>query len=233
MVWHMKVLIVEDDSEVSSFIHMGLEQAGYTVDVCQCGKSGLLQATSENYEVMVFDRMLPGLDGIALTTTLRTTGINTPILILSALGEVNHRVEGLKAGADDYLTKPFAFSELQARIEVLSRRKKAPIEQCTELCCQDLCLNLLTHDAIRANQLIKLQPREYRLLEYLLRHQKQIVTRTMLLENVWDYHFYPQTNIIDVHISRLRNKIDKPFEHHLIHTIRGCGYVLGANEQAH
>ncbi|WP_086930485.1 response regulator transcription factor [Agarilytica rhodophyticola] len=227
----MKVLVVEDDGEVSSFIRSGLEQAAYTVDVCTCGKSGLLQASSENYDVIILDRMLPGVDGIAVTTTLRTTGVNTPILILSALGEVSHRVEGLKAGADDYLTKPFAFSELQVRLEVLSRRKRDPVKQCTELYCHDLRLNLLTHDAIRAGKIIKLQPREYRLLEYLLRHQKQVVTRTMLLENVWDYHFHPQTNIIDVHISRLRNKIDKPFENHLIHTIRGYGYVLGPDKK--
>lgn len=224
----MKVLVVEDDVEVAKFISDGLSQIGYVVDVCHSGKQGLLQATTEAYDSIVLDRMLPELDGISVLKTLRATGSKVPVILLSAMAEVNQRVEGLQAGADDYLTKPFAFSELQARLEVLFRRANQVQGEQTLLSCEDLTLNLLTQEARRADTLINLQPREYRLLEYLLRHQDRVVTRTMLLEAVWDYHFDPQTNVIDVHISRLRNKIDKPFSHALIQTIRGRGYVIKA-----
>lgn len=224
----VKVLVVEDDIEVAKFISDGLSQIGYVVDVCHSGKQGLLQATTEAYDAIVLDRMLPELDGISVLKTLRATGSKVPVILLSAMAEVNQRVEGLQAGADDYLTKPFAFSELQARLEVLFRRANQVQGEQTLLSCEDLTLNLLTQEARRADTLINLQPREYRLLEYLLRHQDRVVTRTMLLEAVWDYHFDPQTNVIDVHISRLRNKIDKPFSHALIQTIRGRGYVIKA-----
>lgn len=222
----VKVLVVEDDKEVAQFIGSSLQQIGYVVDRCEDGKQGLLQASVETYDAIILDRMLPGLDGLNLLKTLRATGSNVPILLLSAMADVSHRVEGLQAGADDYLTKPFAFSELHARLEVMFRRNTHESGEQTSLHCADLSLNLLTQEAKRAETLISLQPREYRLLEYLLRNQDRVVTRTMLLESVWDYHFDPQTNVIDVHISRLRNKIDKPFSQVLIHTIRGRGYVI-------
>lgn len=222
----MKILLVEDDTEVAKFICTSLQQVGYVVDECHSGKQGLLQATTETYDAIILDRMLPELDGISLLKTLRATGSRVPVILLSAMADVTHRVEGLQAGADDYLTKPFAFSELHARLEVMLRRSSNEQGEQTVLRCDDLSLNLLTQEAKRAQVVINLQPREYRLLEYLLRHQDRVVTRTMLLESVWDYHFDPQTNVIDVHISRLRNKVDKPFSHTLIHTIRGRGYVV-------
>ncbi|OUR79812.1 DNA-binding response regulator [Marinomonas sp. 42_23_T18] len=222
----MKILLVEDDQEVARFICSSLQQVGYVVDECHCGKQGLLQATTETYDAIILDRMLPELNGISLLKTLRATGSRVPVILLSAMADVSHRVEGLQAGADDYLTKPFAFSELHARLEVMLRRSSNEQGEQTVLRCDDLSLNLLTQEAKRAEVVINLQPREYRLLEYLLRHQDRVVTRTMLLESVWDYHFDPQTNVIDVHISRLRNKVDKPFSHTLIHTIRGRGYVV-------
>lgn len=222
----VKILVVEDDKDVAKFICSSLKQTGFVVDECQCGKQGLLQATTESYDAIILDRMLPELDGMTLLKTLRATGSKTPVILLSAMADVSHRVEGLQAGADDYLTKPFAFSELHARLEVMLRRVSQEQGEQTVLRCDDLTLNLLTQEARRAETLISLQPREYRLLEYLLRHQDRVVTRTMLLESVWDYHFDPQTNVIDVHISRLRNKVDKPFSHTLIHTIRGRGYVI-------
>jgi two-component system OmpR family response regulator len=222
----VKILLVEDDTEVAKFICTSLQQVGYVVDECHSGKQGLLQATTETYDAIILDRMLPELDGISLLKTLRATGSRVPVILLSAMADVTHRVEGLQAGADDYLTKPFAFSELHARLEVMLRRSSNEQGEQTVLRCDDLSLNLLTQEAKRAQIVINLQPREYRLLEYLLRHQDRVVTRTMLLESVWDYHFDPQTNVIDVHISRLRNKVDKPFSHTLIHTIRGRGYVV-------
>jgi len=222
----VKILLVEDDQEVARFICSSLQQVGYVVDECHCGKQGLLQATTETYDAIILDRMLPELNGISLLKTLRATGSRVPVILLSAMADVSHRVEGLQAGADDYLTKPFAFSELHARLEVMLRRSSNEQGEQTVLRCDDLSLNLLTQEAKRAEVVINLQPREYRLLEYLLRHQDRVVTRTMLLESVWDYHFDPQTNVIDVHISRLRNKVDKPFSHTLIHTIRGRGYVV-------
>jgi len=222
----VKVLLVEDDQEVARFICSSLQQVGYVVDECHSGKQGLLQATTETYDAIILDRMLPELDGISILKTLRATGSRVPVIILSAMADVSHRVEGLQAGGDDYLTKPFAFSELHARLEVMLRRSSSEQGEQTVLRCDDLSLNLLTQEAKRAQVVINLQPREYRLLEYLLRHQDRVVTRTMLLESVWDYHFDPQTNVIDVHISRLRNKVDKPFKHTLIHTVRGRGYVV-------
>ena len=224
----VKVLVVEDDLDVAKFICDSLQQAGYVVDVCHNGKQGLLQATTETYDAIILDRMLPELDGISVLKTLRATGAKVPVILLSAMAEVSQRVEGLQAGADDYLTKPFAFSELQARLDVLFRRANQTQGEPTLLSCEDLTLNLLTQEAKRGDTLVNLQPREYRLLEYLLRHQDRVVTRTTLLEAVCDYHFEPQTNVIDVHISRLRNKLDKPFSRALIQTIRGRGYVIRA-----
>lgn len=221
----MRVLIIEDDPDTAAYIKRGIEEAGHVADHAGDGKAGLLMATTEQYDVLVVDRMLPELDGLSLVKTIRASDNTTPVLILSALGEVDDRVQGLKAGADDYLTKPFAFSELMARLEALLRRKEveAPV---TRLRVADLELDLLSREVTRGGRPIDLQPREFRLLEYLMRHHGQVVTRTMLLEKVWDYNFDPQTNIIDVHISRLRGKIDKGFDTPLLHTVRGSGYVL-------
>jgi len=225
----MRVLIVEDDTEVVSFLSRGFSEQGYSVVSADNGKDGLLLATTEPFDVIVLDRMLPEMDGISVLKRLRAAEVTTPILILSALGDVDKRVEGLKAGSDDYLTKPFAFSELLARVQALARRSSSALEaEPTLLQVGDLTLNLLTRRAERAGQTIELQPREYRLLEYLMRHKGQVVTRTMLLEQVWDYHFDPQTNVIDVHISRLRSKIDKDFATPLLHTVRGAGYKIDA-----
>lgn len=225
----MRILIVEDDTEVVSFLTRGFTEHGHAVVHADNGRHGLVLATTEPFDVIVLDRMLPELDGISVLKSLRAALNTTPILILSALGDVDKRVEGLRAGGDDYLTKPFAFSELLARVEALGRRSNTTIEaEATLLEVGDLSLNLLTRSAQRAGQPIELQPREYRLLEYLMRHQGQVVTRTMLLEKVWDYHFDPQTNVIDVHISRLRGKIDKDFPTPLLHTVRGAGYKIDA-----
>ena len=225
----MKLLVIEDDKDVASFVRNGLEQAGYTVDCADNGKDGLFLATTESYDALVVDRMLPGVDGLTIIRTMRASDIKTPALVLSALGEVDDRVNGLKAGGDDYLVKPFAFVELQARIEALLRRRRSDsgTEQ-TVLRVGDLTMDLLRREVERAGRKIELQPREFMLLEYLMRHAGQVVTRTMLLEAVWSYHFDPQTNVIDVHISRLRNKIDKDFPQPLLHTVRGAGYRLEA-----
>ena len=224
----MRVLLIEDDEEVAGYLAKGLREHGHTVDHAAEGKDGLFLATSETYDAMVIDRMLPGLDGMAIVKAVRANDIATPVLILSTLGEVDDRVEGLRAGADDYLTKPFAFSELLARLEALLRRVNSQTETQTVLNVADLELDLLARSARRAGQVIELQPREFRLLEYLMRHAGQVVTRTMLLEHVWDYHFDPQTNVIDVHISRLRAKLDKGFDRPLLHTVRGSGYMIHA-----
>ncbi|MDJ0956717.1 MAG: response regulator transcription factor [Arenicellales bacterium] len=221
----MRILIIEDDMETASYIKKGLEEAGHVVDHAYEGKEGLLLATTEEYDALVIDRMLPHMDGLTIVKTIRASDINTPALILSALGEVDDRVQGLKAGGDDYLTKPFAFSELMARLEALVRRVEVDAPA-TKLQVGDLELDLLSREVKRGGKVLELQPREFRLLEYLMRHHGQVVTRTMLLEKVWDYHFDPQTNVIDVHISRLRGKIDKGFEKNLLHTVRGAGYVL-------
>lgn len=222
----MRILLVEDDPTVAGFVVKGLREAGHVVEHSENGRDGLFLAASEAFDAIILDRMLPGgIDGLRLLETLRSQNNSTPVLVLSALSQVDDRVAGLKAGGDDYLTKPFAFSELMARVEALTRRGKADGPP-TKLTVGDLEMDLLSRVVRRAGQKIDLQPREFRLLEYLMRHAGQVVTRTMLLEGVWDYHFDPQTNVIDVHVSRLRQKIDKPFPGALIHTIRNAGYML-------
>ncbi len=221
----MRILIIEDDADTAGYIAKGLKEHGHSVDQANDGKDGLFMALENEYEIIILDRMLPGLDGLSILKTLRSAAHQTPVIILSALGEVDDRVQGLRAGGDDYLVKPFAFAELLARIEVLARRGETKPDN-SLLQVADLQLDRLTHRVRRAGQTIELQPREYQILEYLMQHAGQIVTRTMLLESVWDYHFDPQTNIIDVHISRLRNKIDKGFAPPLLQTVRGAGYCL-------
>ncbi|HEX2238831.1 MAG TPA: response regulator transcription factor [Gammaproteobacteria bacterium] len=221
----MRVLIIEDDRQAAGYLAKGLRESGFAVDHAANGNEGLYMALSEPYDVLIVDRMLPGRDGLSIIATLRAQGKMTPVLILSALWEVDDRVRGLRAGGDDYLTKPYAFTELLARIEALLRRGSNAVQD-TVLRVGDLEIDLLARSAKRANKIIELQPREFRLLEYLMRHHNQVVTRTMLLEHVWDYHFDPQTNVIDVHISRLRQKIDKGFKTTLLHTVRGAGYCL-------
>ncbi len=224
----MRILLIEDDRQIADYIQKGLKEAGYAVLVTHDGREGLFLATGEEVDAIILDRMLPGLDGMDVLRMLRTAGRATPVLLLSSLADVEQRVEGLRQGADDYLVKPFAFAELQARLEVLLRRPaQAPREQ-TRLQVADMEMDLLRRTVQRAGQSIELQPREFRLLEYLMRHADQVVTRTMLLEAVWDYHFDPQTNVIDVHISRLRQKIDRDHESPLLHTVRGAGYRLGS-----
>ncbi|WP_162651799.1 response regulator transcription factor [Lentilitoribacter sp. Alg239-R112] len=225
----MKILIIEDDLETAAYLSKAFREAGVTVDHASDGDSGYFLATENTYDVMVVDRMLPKRDGLSIISSLREKGNETPVLILSALGQVDDRVTGLRAGGDDYLTKPYAFSELLARVEILGRRKGTRDTE-TSYRVGDLELDRLSHEVRRAGQLINLQPREYTLLEYLMNNAGQVVTRTMLLENVWDYHFDPQTNVIDVHISRLRGKIEKGFDGALLHTIRGAGYILKAGE---
>jgi two-component system OmpR family response regulator len=225
----LRVLIIEDDKDVASFVQKGLNQAGWNVDHADNGKDGLFLATTEPYDALVVDRMLPGVDGLTVIRTLRASNNSTPALVLSALGEVDDRVNGLRAGGDDYLVKPFAFSELLARLEALIRRAGAAnLSADTVLQVADLRMDLLRREVRRGDRAIDLQPREFQLLEFLMRHAGQVVTRTMLLEGVWDYHFDPQTNVIDVHISRLRAKIDKGFDRALLHTVRGAGYRLDA-----
>lgn len=227
MLSHMKTLIIEDDKNVAQYIANGLKEAGHVADTSHNGKDGLFLATTEKYDVLIVDRMLPELDGITLTKTLRGSGNKTPILILSAMSDVDDRVTGLRSGGDDYLVKPFAFTELLARIEILSRRFQSSQEtgKETSLTVGDLTLDLLARKVKKGTQSINLQTREFNLLEYLLRHKGQIVTRTMLLEAVWDYHFDPQTNVIDVHISRLRKKIEDQGGN-IIKTVRGAGYII-------
>lgn len=224
----MHLLVIEDDIDVASYLIKGLQENGNSVEHANDGRDGLFLANTETYDAIIVDRMLPKLDGLDIVKSIRATGKSTPILVLSALAEVNDRVEGLRAGGDDYLTKPFAFSELLARLDAIIRRTKDTPSSTTETALQiaDLELNLLNRIAYRSGKAIELQPREFRLLEYLMRHMGQVVTRMMLLEHVWDYHFDPQTNVIDVHISRLRNKIDKGFKTTLLHTVRGAGYIL-------
>jgi len=225
----MKLLIVEDNERVSQFLQKGLAEAGHTVDHAANGRDGIFLAATGPYDAIVMDRMLPGgIDGIAIIETLRRTGNKTPILILSALGEVDDRIQGLKAGGDDYLVKPFAFGELLARLDALVRRAQETRPE-TTLVVDDLAMDLLTHKVTRAGRTIALQPREFKLLEYLMRHANQVVTRTMLLENVWDYNFDPQTNVVDVHVSKLRQKIDTGGKQ-LLRTVRNAGYRLTADE---
>lgn len=221
----MKILIVEDDLSTLDYIAKGLKELGHTVLTADNGQDGLFLALEESMDVIILDRMLPKIDGIHIIRTIKNSKKSVPVIMLSALGEVEQRVEGLKVGADDYLIKPFAFSELIARIHAILRRESNKLEE-TQLKLGDLELDLLSREVKRAGKIIDLQTREYRLLEFLMRHKNQVVTRTMLLENVWDYHFDPQTNVIDVHISRLRGKIDKDFDRELIHTIRGAGYIM-------
>ncbi len=222
----MRVLVVEDDREVAGFVLKGLREAGHLAEHADNGRDGLFLAASESFDAIILDRMLPGgIDGLHVLKTLRSQDNHTPVLFLSAMAQVDDRVRGLKAGGDDYLTKPFAFSELLARVEALARRSRNAGPE-TRLQVGDLEMDLLSRTVKRQGQKIDLQPREFRLLEYLMRHASQVVTRTMLLEGVWDYHFDPQTNVIDVHVSRLRQKIDKPFETAMIHTVRSAGYML-------
>lgn len=221
----MRVLLIEDDAEAAAFLVKALKEAGHISDHAADGETGLSLAETQIHDVLIVDRMLPKLDGLSVISKLRADGVQTPVLILSALGAVDDRVKGLRAGGDDYLTKPYAFSELLARVEALARRS-APEEATTSYVVGELELDRLTHKVARSGQPILLQPREFRLLEYLMKHAGQVVTRTMLLENVWGYHFDPQTNVIDVHISRLRGKIDKEFDAPLLHTIRGVGYTI-------
>src|SRR5579885_3881678 len=221
----MKILVVEDDRETASYLAKGLAESGYMVDRAGDGREGLYLASSGNYDAIVLDRMLPGMDGLTMLGALRAAEIRTPALILSALARVDDRVKGLRAGGDDYLVKPFAFSELLARLEALLRRG-ASAPATTRLRVADLDLDLLTRTVRRGGKTIDLLPREFQLLECLMRNAGHVVTRTMLLENVWDYHFDPQTNVIDVHVSRLRSKIDKGFAQPLLHTVRGAGYMI-------
>ena len=222
----MKLLLVEDNERVARFVIKGLGEAGHTVDHADNGRDGLYHAVSAAYDAIIMDRMLPGgIDGLAIVETLRKSGNRVPILILSALDGVDERIRGLKSGGDDYLIKPFAFGELLARLDALLRRSQEKSVE-TSLSLGGLSIDLLTHKVIRDGKQLTLQPREFKLLEYLLRHANQIVTRTMLLENVWDYHFDPQTNVIDVHISKLRQKIDAGFPTQLLRTVRSAGYML-------
>ena len=223
----MRVLIVEDDAVIADFVSRGLTEAGHQVRHAARGDEGLFLAETESYDALVLDRMLPGRDGIAVLDALRAAGNDLPTLVLSSLGDVEHRVHGLKAGADDYLAKPFALVELLARLDALVRRREGSARETTKLRVADLEMDLLKRAVKRGERAVDLQPREFRLLEYLLRHAEQVVTRTMLLEAVWDYHFDPQTNVIDVHISRLRAKIDRGEAQPLLHTVRGSGYLLG------
>ena len=221
----MRLLVVEDDREAADYLKKALREAGHMAEIANDGEAGLALALDDSFDVLVVDRMLPKRDGLSLVSELRTRGKETPVLILSALGQVDDRVTGLRAGGDDYLAKPYAFSELLARVEVLARRRGGRGEE-TVYRVADLELDRLSHQVTRGKEELVLQPREFRLLEYLMKHAGQVVTRTMLLENVWDYHFDPQTNVIDVHISRLRSKIDKGFSQPLLHTIRGAGYMI-------
>ncbi|MGH6815332.1 MAG: response regulator transcription factor [Hyphomicrobiaceae bacterium] len=221
----MRILIIEDDRETAHFLQRALRESGHSADLAFDGEEGWTLARDGGYDVLVVDRMLPRLDGLSVVRNLRAEGVRTPVLILSALDAVDDRVKGLRAGGDDYLIKPGAISELLARIEALVRRSQ-PEEQATRYVVGDLVLDRLAHRVTRAGETIPLQPREYRLLEYLMKNAGHVVTRTMLLENVWDYHFDPQTNVIDVHVSRLRAKIDKTFAKPLLHTVRGAGYMV-------
>jgi two-component system OmpR family response regulator len=222
----MKILFAEDDHQTASFVLKGLEAEGYSVDHVENGKDALMRATMQEYDLFVLDRMMPELDGLSLVKALRATKVETPILLLTALDGVDDRVAGLRAGADDYLVKPFAFAELSARLQALARRPTTTSQNSPTLEVADLRIDLISRNVTRAHQSIDLQPREYRLLEHLMRTSGRVQTRNMLLEAVWDFHFDPETSVIETHISRLRSKIDKPFDHPLLHTVRGAGYTL-------
>ena len=223
----MKILLIEDDAETADYTLNGLSEEGHNVIHVANGRDGLYRAAQESFDLLIVDRMVPGVDGLAVVKTLRGAGNQTPILFLTTMGGINDRVAGLNAGGDDYLTKPFAFSELVARVNALGRRPPKIAD--TILRIADVELDLMKRVVKRRGKPIDLQPREFRLLEYLARHAGQVVTRTMLLENVWDFHFDPRTNVVETHISRLRSKIDKGFEPELIHTVRGAGYCLRAS----
>jgi two-component system OmpR family response regulator len=220
----MRILVVEDDAKIASFVVKGLKESGHVVDHCADGESALAMLLTLSFDVAVMDLMLPKLDGLSVIERIRQQGLRVPVIILSARGTVDDRVRGLQAGGDDYLTKPFAFSELLARIQALARRASALPAEVTRLAVGDLAMNLLTREVTRGGRSIELQPREYALLEYLMRHAGRTVTKTMVLERVWDYSFDPQTNVVDVLVHRLRSKVDP--DHTLIHTLRGIGYVL-------
>ena len=222
----MRILIIEDDRDAAAYLVKAFREAGHSVDHAADGVSGYDLAHEGGYEVAVVDRMLPKMDGLSLISALRAQQNETPVLILSALGQVDDRVKGLRAGGDDYLAKPYAFSELLARVEALARRRPKGAPEETVYRLGDLMLDRLSHKVTRAGEEITLQPREFRLLEYLMQNAGKVVTRTMLLEHVWDYHFDPQTNVIDVHVSRLRAKIDRDFDAPLLHTVRGAGYMI-------
>jgi len=222
----MRILIIEDDRDAAAYLVKAFREAGYAVDHAADGVGGYDLAQEGGYDVAIVDRMLPKMDGLALIGALRAQNIETPVLILSALGQVDDRVKGLRAGGDDYLAKPYAFSELLARVEALARRRPKGAPEETTYRLGDLALDRLSHKVTRAGEEIALQPREFRLLEYLMQNAGKVVTRTMLLEHVWDYHFDPQTNVIDVHVSRLRAKIDRDFDAPMLHTVRGAGYML-------
>ena len=226
----MRVLLIEDDAQISDYIAKGLREQGMVVDQESDGRQGWLMASTEPYQLLIVDRMLPGMDGLAIVKALRAMESRIPVLILSALSQVDDRVKGLRAGGDDYLCKPFAFSELHARVEALIRRGQSAGETSTRMQVADLEMDLVAHSVRRGGRAIALQPREFQLLQYLMTHAHQLVSRTMLLESVWGYHFDPQTNVIDVHISRLRQKIDREHELPLIRTVRGAGYTLSDRE---
>lgn len=221
----MNILLIEDDKETADYACNGLSQAGHVVDVTADGKEGMIHCMETDYDVLIVDRMLPGMDGLSLVKAVRASGVKTPILFLTAMSGVDDRVEGLEAGADDYLTKPFAFSELLARVNALGRRPAASNEV-TAITVGDLTMDLLKRTVQRAGQDIDLQPREFLLLEVLMRNEGRVISRTMLLEKVWDFHFDPKTSVVETHISRLRSKIDKPFDVPLLHTMRNIGYSL-------
>jgi two-component system OmpR family response regulator len=221
----MRILLIEDDSETADYIAQGLRQSGHAVNRASHGHQGLVMATEETYDVVVVDRMLPGIDGLGLVTTLRKAGVKTAVLFLTALGGIDDRVEGLEAGGDDYLTKPFAFSELLARLNALARRPPLAADA-TVMRVGDLEIDVVRRRVMRGGNVVNLQPREFRLLEYLMRNAGRMVTRTMLLQNVWEFNFDPKTKVVETHISRLRAKIDQRADKQLVHTVRGSGYIL-------
>jgi two-component system, OmpR family, response regulator len=222
----MKILLVEDNQQVAGFLKKGLHEAGYVVDWASNGREGMALAIGQDYDAIILDRMLPGgIDGLCIVAALRASGNKVPVLILSALDEVDERIRGLKAGGDDYVVKPFSFGEVVARLEALARRTEDNHHE-TTLKVGDLCMDLLSRKVMRGSRLLMLKPREFKLLEYLMRHAEQVVTRTMLLENIWEYHFDPQTNVIDVHVSKLRQKIDTGFDRSMLRTVRNAGYML-------
>jgi two-component system OmpR family response regulator len=224
----MKILVIEDNEQVAGFLRKGLAEMGHVIDCADNGRDGMFLAAGESYDAIILDRMLPGgIDGLGIISALRATGNKVPILILSALGEVDERIRGLKAGGDDYVVKPFALREVLARLDALARRSQESYVE-TALKVGDLSIDLLSRKVTRAGRAIVLKPREFKLLEYLMRHAEQVVTRTMLLENIWEYHFDPQTNVIDVHVSKLRQKIDTGFDKSLLQTVRNSGYMLTA-----